>query len=341
MSKIDKAIRENQKMNPKDTNRNILTASEKEVMKAKKKIKKKVAAMMAFAAGKAAAEPIEIKRYIGVAGCYIVGICPTKDELTKIYGRTSENDPVYLGEYEIPSGKVPQARIDVALKVDGERHLDTEGKPINFIVRKSFYVAKSYRYNRDQSKLQVIDKYGRTAWVTEAQLATHEIPMYKNGLANLDKDYRPTYIGEDILTDFMIAYLNIPNVMKFDREANKWYMVENPEECEARLEHIDNIFKGDFSEIRNAVATQPINKVKALIGVKSSNGRMYQDVFDTFMKYGATNYSKLQSELDNRKAQGGYANTEFRVGELCEYKVTPTNIELAPAAKNPFETDEF
>lgn len=60
----------------------------------------------------------------------------------------------------------------------------------------------------------MIDKYGRATWVTPEQLKGHVIPLDKNGNPlQIDADYRPAYEGEENLTNFIKAYLNIPNPM--------------------------------------------------------------------------------------------------------------------------------
>lgn len=334
--KLDEAIRQNQKLNKVNTH--VMTASEKE---AAKKTKKKKSAFMAFAKGSKSAEPVEIKHYVGIGSSIVLGVCPTKDELAKIYGRTSDNEPNYLGEFEVDGNKVPQARVTVFVQPDPEKYTKDDGNKIP-PVQKPFFIAKTYRWNRSKTKLQVIDKYGRTAWVTEAQLAVHEIPMYANGPANLDKDYRPAYLGEETFTNFLKAYLNIPEVMRY--VDGKWYMVDNPEDCEARLENIDAIFTGDFSEIKSAIAGMPTNRVKALYGVKAYNGKLYADVYDMFLKNGVTNYTRLAADVEQRKAAGAYPNTEFQLCDFKEYSVEPTDLTAAaPAAqaKNPFDEEPF
>lgn len=332
--KIKEAILKNQRMY--NVNTNIMTASEKEAKANKSKKSKKSTMLMAFAKGQESSESAEVKRYIGVGSFNILGVCATKGELDKIYGRPSDNEPSYLNELEVDGQKVPQARIEFILKTT-DKYKNDKGEDLNLIIRKSYYVAKAYRFNKDHSKVQVIDKYGRTAWVTEAQLSTHEIPMYSNGPANLDKDYRPCYIGEENLTNFLIAFLNIPSVMKYHQAEKKWFMVENPQDSEARLECVENYFKGDFSELKGAIAMQPNNKVKALVGVKSSNGKLYQDIYDMVMKNGVSEYSRLEKDLNDRKAAGAYPNTEFKVCELREHTVESTEFGAAPApANNPF-----
>ena len=199
---------------------------------------------------------------------------------------------------------------------------------------------KEYRFNKDKTKVQVIDKYGRTAWVTIEQAKAKEIPVYTNGPANLDADYRPCFVGEEELTNFIKAYLNIPNVMKYVDK--KWVMVDNPEDCVARLDNIEKYFSGDYSELREVISLQPNNKVKLLFGVKTNDeGKQYQAVFtQMFLKNGVTDYSRLAKELEDRKAAGAYPTTEFFVGDLKEYTMETTDFS-SPTVEpiNPFAPD--
>lgn len=282
---------------------------------------------MAIAAGKASSEGSEFKRYIGVAPCFIKGLNPTKKELETLYGNDQENEPNYVSEVEVQDGdnkvKVPNVRLSFLAQPDFDK-TGIEMKPISV----SLFLQKRYRYNRDKSKVQVIDKYGRTAWVTIEQAKAKEIPMYSNGPANLDKDYRPAYVGEEELTDFLIKYLNIPSVMKYNREEQKWYLVDNPQDSECRLEHIEDYFKGDVSEVRNALMLQPTNKIKVLFGIRTDDeGRQYQAAFtQMFLKNSVTDYSKLDAFVQERKNAGAYSTTEFKCVDFQEYKVESTPI---------------
>lgn len=278
---------------------------------------------MAFAAGKVSTEGNEVKRYTGVAPVSILAVNPDKAELEKLYNTQLENDPEYLGEIEVGEDKhkVQNIRIDFIIKTDAEKC-----GGIEFTTKVAFFLRREYRYNRDQTKVQVIDKYGRTAWVTVEQAKAHEIPVYKNGPANIDNGYRPAYHGEEELTNFIKAYLNIPNVMKYVN--NTWVMVDKPEDCEARLESIDEYFKGNFNELRDVIALQPNNRVKVLFGVKTTDdNKQYQAVYNQmFLKNNITDYSKLDADLQERKANGAYSTTEFTIGDLKEYDVESTDF---------------
>lgn len=292
---------------------------------------------MAVAKGKESTEG-DFKRYIGVAPCYIKGINPNKAQLEEIYERPQEKEPEYVGEVEVTEGnnKVKYANVRLSfLALPDPEKVHIELKPIST----TLFLQNRYRYNRDQTKVQVIDKYGRTAWVTIEQAKNHEIPMYSNGPANLDKDYRPAYVGEEELTNFLIAYLNIPSVMRYNNTEKKWYMVEHPEDSECRLDHIADYFKGNFSELREALALQPANKVKILFGIRTDNeGRQYQTAFtQMFLKNSVSDYSKLDAAVQERKNAGAYSTTEFEATDFHEYSVKSTTLTDNKEA-DPFAT---
>ena len=279
---------------------------------------------MAVAKGRST-DTAEYKRYIGVAPVFINAVNPTKKELEGFYNTTIDNEPKYLGEVEVNDKKIPNVRIDFIVTTD-ETVVGTALR-----TKISFFIRNEYRYNRDRTKVQVIDKYGRTAWVTIEQAKNHEIPVYANGLANIDKDYRPLYYGEEQLTEFIRAYLGILPVMKY--VDNTWVMREHPEEYEIRLDKIANYFKNDFSELKEIITYQPNNKVKVLFGVRTTDdNKMYQTVFtDMFLKNSNSDYTKLAKTVQERKDAGAYSTTDFEVCDLKEYVVKPTEITETPS----------
>ena len=129
-----------------------------------------------------------------------------------------------------------------------------------------------------------------------------------------------------------------------------WVMVDNPEECEARLDNIEKYFKGDFSEVKQAIALQPINKVKVLFGVRTTDdNKQYQTVLTQMVLRSSVNdYSKLDAFIQERKNNGAYNNIEFSNGntieDIKEYKVeatdfsnTNTNNSVAEGAGVPWD----
>lgn len=293
---------------------------------------------MAFGQGQVSSEGGSVKRYIGVASVYVLGVNPLKEDLEKLYGRTLENAPEYVGEVEVGEDKTKyqQVRLDFIVKADPEKYLDAANQPLNFVSKVSLFIRKAYRYNKDNTKVQVIDKYGRTAWVTVEQAKAHEIPVYSNGPANIDKDYRPAYVGEEELIKFLIAYLNIPSCQRY--VDGKWVMndADKLSDSEASLEHIADYFKGDFSELKTIIGYQPNNKLKVLFGVRNTDdNKQYQTVYTRmFLKNGVTDYSKLDKDVKETQESGALSTSEFDCTELHEYVVESTNF--ANPSDSPF-----
>lgn len=300
---------------------------------------------MAFGKVKESTESVEYKKYIGVAPCHVLALNPTKDELSAIYGREMTKEPEYLMESELGEKKtiVQTAKLDFIVVADPEKCIGPDG-PIDFKTKVTLFISNAYRFNRDQTKAQVIDKYGRTAWVTPEQHEKHEIPVYSNGMpANIDADYRLAYIGEEALTNFLIAYLNIASCQKYINGAWEMNDAKDLPDSEARLDNITKLFKGDFSEIKSIVkmGMDLNNKIKILFGIKSGdNGAMYESPYTgMFLKNNTSNYDRLQKNILAAKEAGGLSNIEFDVNDLHEYKVEATNFNApnTDAAKDlPF-----
>lgn len=287
---------------------------------------------MAFGKVSESNEGGEVKRYMGVGSSYILGVNPTKAELEKIYNRTIDNDPEYTGTQESDGKQVPYIRLDFITR--------TDPKVCNGIEMTSklvFFIRKEARYNRDKTKVQVIDKYGRTCWVGVEDAKNHVIPEYSNGPANIDKDYRPAYAGEEDLTNFLKAYLNIANVM--DYKNGTWVMKENPSDYECRLEHIADYFNGNVKEIKDVISLMPKNKVKLLYGVRTNDeGKQYQAIYTQMvLRNGSTNFDRLAKDLAERKGAGAYPTTEFDVCEFKEYTVESTSfVQSGSEQEDPF-----
>ncbi len=301
---------------------------------------------MAIARGNESKEAQEFKRYIGVAPVFIKAVNPDKKEHEALFNTTLEEAPNYIGTVEDSDGNsYPNARIQVVLQPDTEK--------IGFempLVTMSLFLQNRPRVGANSGKTQVIDKYGRTAWASEAELAAHAIPVYSNGPADIDKDYRPAYVGEEELMEFVKAYLCIPSITVWDSSIRK--MVPNtkvkPEECECRFDNLDKLFKGDFTEIKDALGFQPTNKVKVMLGVRTDaeSGRLYQAVYTRrFLRNSSTNLSSLDKELQemikNAATNGRVLTTEYQAVPVHEYSVDATTFTPseapAPSGNMPFD----
>ena len=278
---------------------------------------------MAFATGSESTEGNVVKKYTGVGSVSVLAVNPDKETLEKLYNTTINDGPSYLSEVEVgPEGDkhtVPQVRIDFIVQTDPEKC-----NGIDMKTKIPFFITREVRYNRDRSKVQVINKYGETTWLPIENAKSGTVP------GNLSW-FEPT--------GFLKAYLNIPN--KSYRKANGEVVeIPNKADAEARLDKIENYFKGDYSELREAISLQPKNRVKGLFGVRTTeDGKQYQAVYvQKFLKNSVTDYSRLDAELQERKAAGAYPTTEFEVCDLKEYTIEPTDFNNNTNQKeSPFD----
>ena len=314
---------------------------------------------MAISRGNASKEAQEFKRYIGVCPVFVKAVNPNKVEHEKLFNTTLDEAPVYIQDKEDAEGKsYKNVRISVVLQPDVEK--------IGFdmpLVTMPLFVTNQKQFGTNSGKYQVVDKYGRFAWATEAEISAKEIPTYNNGKkADISNDYRIAYVGEEDLTNFIKAFLCIPSITKWNNDEK--CMVPNndvkPEECECRLEleSFEKLFKGDFSEIKDILGLQPNNKVKVCLGVRTdaSSGRLYQSVYTKrFISNATTNYNSLdkllQQDIAYAQDHNKVLSTEYSAETVHEYSVTPTTFsapsaEAAPSGDMPFDapidtTDPF
>ena len=305
---------------------------------------------MAISRGNASKEAQEFKRFIGVCPVFVKAVNPNKAEHEKLFNTTLEEAPVYVQDKEDSDGNsYKNVRISVVLQPDVEK--------IGFdmpLVTMPFFITNQKQHGANSGKYQVVDKYGRFAWATEAEISAKEIPTYSNGKkADISNDYRIAYVGEEDLTNFIRVFLCIPSITKWDN--NEKCMVPNtdvkPEECECRLdiETFEKFFKGDFSEIKDILGFQPTNKVKVCLGVRTdANGKLFQSVYTKkFISNAATNYSSLdkalQADIAYATTHNKALSTEYSAKAVHEYSVTPTTFtasessEVTPSSDMPFD----
>lgn len=274
-----------------------------------------------FAFGKAVESKESVKRYVGIAPVKVLAVNPTKAELEKLYNTTLDKDPEYLGSREVDGKNIPFVRVDFIVATDEAK------SGVAMTTKASFFVRKQFMMNRDATKVKVVDKYARTAWVTQDEFKNKLIPTYANGPARIDKDYRILYQGEEELLMFVKNYLGILDVDEY--VDGTWRMRSNPEDYTAGFNEMENWFKGDISEIKSAISMMPDNYIKLLFGVRTTDeGREYQDVFTkASQRFKTRKNTTIERALTEAQNSGAYANTYFETCELKEYAPQPTNVE--------------
>lgn len=316
----------------------------------------KAISFMAIARGTEAKE-VEVKRYIGVGAVKVLAVNPTREELNKIYGSSGNTEEIkYVGEGAARNAKgedikAPQIRISFILKTDPTV---TCNNGIEAIIPVNFFITKSYIYSNKNgvTKVQVIDRFGRTAWVTSEELKAGAIPEYeiKRGpnagnkmKAQISEGYRPVYPGEEDLVKFLIALINIPRPDDWNEEQGTFVMKTDPKELaksECYLEKINDYFSGNIKELKEAVTFQPNNRLKILFGIRNAqNGNMYQTAYTKLpLKLGVQNFKSLEKALEEDKAVGRHPSEIYEVCNLKEYTLSPTNYanEKESATIDPF-----
>jgi hypothetical protein len=309
---------------------------------------------MAIKANASSTGATGFKKYLGVGSFRVMGVNPTKEEMEKFYGREVSKAPEYLKDKQDANDDnkpYKQLRVTFLLQADTKYE---DGKPIkeNAVLKEplktsvSFFIDSRYFYNRDKTKVQVIDKYGRTAWVTIEQCKNHQIPVYANGPARLDADYRPAFRGEEELTKFILNYLNVTPIDTWNRNTGEWITNPNPEDCEGRLEHIKEYFKGNISELKEYCNLIPTNRVKILLGLKTDdNGRQRSNAYTRItLRNGSVSYTIFKDDIDNRKNSGGLKNEVYsddNIGLIQDIHVYNANVKETDLSKPAEVEDPF
>ena len=273
---------------------------------------------MAIKIGKQSEEGV-FKLYKGVAAVNVLAVNPNKAELERITGRTYDEEPVYRGKDDDGNETM---RITFYTKTNPDAKVNSG---IELVLPISFTLVKARRVGQQSGKIQVIDKYGRTAWVTPADLESKSIPQYPKGPANISADYRPAVIGEESLINFLIKWLNIPGPANY--KEGQWVMKDNPEDSEVSI-NLAKVFAGDVSELAEVVNMAREYLIKVAVGIKTTeDGKQYHAVFTRdFAKNAVTDYSKLDAAITEFQNNGGAPNTVFDVNPLHENVVESTQF---------------
>ena len=272
---------------------------------------------MAF--GTSSAKPV-FTRYTGIGVAKVVGINPTMKEINDAFGReiyTSE--PVYTQEVEYDGVKTKMSRVSFLLKFDASDNMGYSDLHFLTISITNRTIKSSDTAN---PKVQVIDEFGRTAWVTEEEFKGKKIPVYSNGPAKLTNNYHAALRGEERLVKFISAVRATPSIDVWDAEAKNWITNtrEDAENCKKEIpkEDMKKILSGDFSPVRSYLEDVKDNKVKVLLGVQTSNdGRKYTTIYDNeFMTVFQKKTTNIERAVREDQARGRYPNTVFTVGPL-------------------------
>ncbi len=273
------------------------------------------------------------KRYVGYGSSYIRMFNPTKEKLDEFMGYESSFTPEYVEEKD--GEKQVNLHFIVETDPDTCDGIDIKNKAM-------FTLKLKPALSSNGETVQVIDDYGNYARMNYEDAKAHK-PLPGN--YKIDQTgYRIACEGEVDLTVFLRKFLCLPNSLDYINGV--WTVKKDAKEnAQFRLEYIKDYFKGDFSEIQKALDMQPNNKIKLLYGIKTKdNGKQQQCVCtnaDLVLSNNASSSSiaKAEKGLISAKNNGKYANIDYKVQELKEWTVEPTNFDkpASDAGDLPFD----
>lgn len=275
---------------------------------------------MAFGHGVVSNEAEPIKRYIGYAPVFIQAVNPNKAELEKLLNREVESEPEYVKTDE--NGRT--VRLDFYVKTD------KKVTGVELSTKLTFFLTAPNNNWEDGKKKQVIDEFARTAWVAQDEFNSKTTTLRKNDggtyEAHITPNYRLACKNEEYVSMLLREFLVLPLTRVWDNE-QKMYVESTKDAAPCRLDHPEKLFNGDFSELRDIVNYQPMNRVKVAIGVREIDGRQYQDVFNRmFVRVSKNSNKDFEKAIEDAKANGAYPNTTFDFNALHEYIVAPTDF---------------
>lgn len=294
---------------------------------------------MAF--GTSSAKPV-FTRYTGIGIAKVVGINPTMKEINDAFGReVYTNEPTYTQEVEYDGVKSKMSRVSFLLKFEASDNMGYSDLHFLTISITNKVIKSSDTTN---PKVQVIDEFGRTAWVTENEFKEKKIPVYSNGPAKLTNNYHAVLRGEERLVKFISAVRATPSIDVWDPDGKCWVTNkrEDAENCKKEIpkEDMKKILNGDFSPVRSYLEDVKDNKVKVVLGVQTSNdGRQYNTIYDgDFMTVFQKKTTNIEKSVREAQANGRYPNTVFTFGPLVEAtSVKPDDLSkpIDPAISSP------
>jgi len=276
-------------------------------------------------------EAVDSKKYIGVGSSKVLAVNPDKKELEELLGHEVANAPEYLSKSDEGTDIV---RVSFVVRTDPEQCGGIEAT--NLI---SFFVRNEGSFNADHTKMQVIDEYGNSSWALVEDAKMGKRIQHDGKDAKIAPKYRPAFRGESDLVAFLKAYLGVEDVFNYIN--GSWMMRDgNLDDYKFGLEHIKDYFKGDVSELREALKLQPNNKVKLLYGIRNTDRGQFQTISTregTVLRNSAG--SNALARVEKRLAAITPQDTVYQVCPLREYEVKATDFSAAPAATQDSDTD--
>lgn len=248
----------------------------------------------------------EIKLFTGIHNMKVVAINPNKERLEEI-GYKPQNAPVYI----TTEGDVKKLRLDFHMN-----GLGSGGEKI--MTKVAFFLENQLRVNRDATKSEWINDFGRTAWSAEG--SPDDVP---NGFTWFKHETaRRSHVGEADLHLFLVNWLNI-----------------GPDD-EAKLDNFLAIFEEDYTELQSLLAGNIDNEVRVLLTVRDSK---YQSVYSKYFDRASNKRTNYWDSHVKNQTSNGYAIKEDYQNSfaLQEWTEPATKADAGEPAGEPKGDDPF
>lgn len=241
---------------------------------------------------------------VGVATVEVIAINPDQKTLQKIIGKEVE-PPIYVRTQQFPDGEKDTVDIVFWLKIK-------DAVARERVVRLQQTIVKSSWTSKTSGKVQVLNIFGHSTWITPAELKAKDTSAYPwfrpEGL-------RLAYRGEVSVVETIANWFNLPQPGKVEKDLTQAY---------CQIEDVPALFKGNFKELHQLVklAEGKEQTFKVLCGVREGkDGKMFQTVYNrSTLRNWITDYSKLASDISDI-SNAFYGKNPF---ELKEYKIDTT-----------------
>lgn len=269
-------------------------------------------------------EKIEFKHYAGLAIAKLVAVNPTATELAKLRNTEAGKEPQYIGVD--PNGN---KRIQLDLWFQTTPSLNDN---IDTLIKATYFISNEANVGSKTGKIQVIDKYGSTIWMTPEEYEAKTKPSYVKGAFDMDS-MRKTFKGEEDLTHAVRTLLNIP-LYSFVKANGEPKLNDNPENCLCRLDDIEKYFDGNIEEMKSLAKMAVNNEVKLIVGIKDNK---YETVFkERLFKSSYIDFTTMAKEVNDRQAMGAYPNTVFSFEPLHEFRGVQATDLTQKVKDDPF-----
>ncbi|WP_294063673.1 hypothetical protein [uncultured Fusobacterium sp.] len=234
----------------------------------------------------------------------VIAINPDQKTLQKIIGKEVE-PPIYVRTQQFPDGEKDTVDIVFWLKIK-------DAVARERVVRLQQTIVKSSWTSKTSGKVQVLNIFGHSTWITPAELKAKDTSAYPwfrpEGL-------RLAYRGEASVVETISNWFNLPQPGKVEKDLTQAY---------CQIEDVPALFKGNFKELHQLVklAEGKEQTFKVLCGVREGkDGKMFQTVYNrSTLRNWITDYSKLASDISDI-SNAFYGENPF---ELKEYRVETT-----------------